>query len=406
MAKSLMYMHRKLWFLFPAFLFFNQLVQAQDVINRQSIDYKGMLILSPLVKIEATQAVNDMYNFKFKKAANQFNWFKDKYPDHPLPYFLLGLNTWWQMMPNTDNEQYDKAFQAYMDSSITYAKRIYNRDRENAEASFFLAAAYAFKSRLNAERKNWTKAAFAGKNALAYLRRSNKLNELSPEFLFGDALYNYYSVWIPKNYPALKPIMLFFKKGDQNLGLKQLEEVSEDAFYTKTEAQYFLMRIYQYDQKQPYKAYRIAHYLHQTFPDNAYFHRLYASYTYSIALWEEAQNASMNILQKINAGMPGYEAVSGRYASFILGYIQKNRYGNAKKAEEYFQQAVNYTEQSASYESGYYHSALYELAKMAEQGKDYALAKKYYESLKKHTKRKSNYNKEAKKFIKKNKKVE
>lgn len=133
MAKSLMYMHRKLWFLFPAFLFFNQLVQAQDVINRQSIDYKGMLILSPLVKIEATQAVNDMYNFKFKKAANQFNWFKDKYPDHPLPYFLLGLNTWWQMMPNTDNEQYDKAFQAYMDSSITYAKRIYNRDRENAE---------------------------------------------------------------------------------------------------------------------------------------------------------------------------------------------------------------------------------------------------------------------------------
>ena len=55
-----------------------------------------ILITDITVQIEATQALNDLYNFKFEKAEQQFRWFKQKYSWHPLPYFLLGLSEWWK----------------------------------------------------------------------------------------------------------------------------------------------------------------------------------------------------------------------------------------------------------------------------------------------------------------------
>ena len=68
---------------------------------------KGMLLLTSEVQIEATNAINQMYNFKFPEAEREFNYLKVKHPDHPLPDFLLGLVQWWKMVPNTQNEVYD-----------------------------------------------------------------------------------------------------------------------------------------------------------------------------------------------------------------------------------------------------------------------------------------------------------
>ena len=150
---------------------------------------KQMLLMDTGVQIDATQAVNDMYNFKFEKAEQQFRWLVQAYPEHPLPYFLLGLSQWWRMAPNIDDGKYDVQFMEYMDKSLELAHTMYEKDEEDVEASFFLAAGYGFKGRLLAERRSWRKAATAGKNALKYLQNSSNQSDLSPEFLFGDALY-------------------------------------------------------------------------------------------------------------------------------------------------------------------------------------------------------------------------
>ena len=196
-------------------------------------DTSLILINDIRIQIEATQALNDLYNFKFEKAEQQFRWFKQKYAWHPLPYFLLGLSEWWKIMPNTKVTAYDDKFLAYMDSTIMVAENLHKKSPEyRIEAAFFLAAAYGFKGRLYAdeERKNWRKAATTGKTALNYLEESKQKQDLSVELLFGDALYNYFSVWVPENYPALKPLLWFFRKGDKQLGLEQLTEVSYNAF--------------------------------------------------------------------------------------------------------------------------------------------------------------------------------
>ena len=97
-----------------------------------------ILINDITMQIETTQALNDLYNFKFEKAEQQFRWFKQKYAWHPLPYFLLGLSEWWKIMPNSKSTQYDDRFLSYMDSTITVAENLHKKHPEyRIEAAFF-----------------------------------------------------------------------------------------------------------------------------------------------------------------------------------------------------------------------------------------------------------------------------
>jgi tetratricopeptide (TPR) repeat protein len=362
-----------------------------------------MLLLDMNMQIEATQAVNDMYNFRFAEAEMKFNWIKKQHPEHPLPYFLLGLSEWWKIVPNIDVQTYDNTLLAYMDTAISLSEKMYDRNENTVEAAFFLAAAHGFKARLFSERREWRKAAFAGKNSLKYLDKSKGYEELSPEFLFGDALYNYYREWIPDNYPALKSILWLFPKGNKSLGLQQLREVANNAFYTRTEAQYFLMRIYT-DENQPAKAYQLAKYLYETFPDNAYFHRYFARMAYAQGRIDEAEEASVSILDKLARNMPGYEATSGRYASYFLAYI--HFYNNEmEQAKSYYKMAVVYSEQTNAYESGYYLASLTALGRIYHKEGNYPEAEKYYNVVLDRAEKKSDAYKEAKEYLsKKNKK--
>jgi hypothetical protein len=381
------------------FILPSAMVSAQDARKKDTT----ILLLDNLqVQLQCTQALNDLYNFKFDRAAAAFQQLKTEYGWHPLPYFLMGLMEWWKIMPNTSNKAYDDTFLAYMDSTITVADRLYEDYPANKiEAAFFLAAAYGFKGRLysDEERRSWTKAASAGKDALDYLEESRGHHNLSPELLFGDALFNYFSVWVPENYPALKPILWFFPKGDKALGLKQLKEVSYNAFYTRTEAMVWLMRILNsYENDQP-QALQISKYLYDNYPDNPFFHRYYARMLYSTGRFEEGEKVCKQIIARIDSGMVGYEATSGRYAAFFLGQMYESK-RNPAEAEKYYLLCVKYAEQINATETGYY---LYSLIALGEiyfkQGKK-AEAKKYFKLVKEHADRGDDAFKNAKRRLK------
>ena len=361
-----------------------------------------ILISNIQMQIEISQALNDLYNFKFAKAEQQFRWFKQKYAWHPLPYFLLGLSEWWKIMPNTKVTEYDERFLAYMDSTIRVAENLYEKHPEyKIEAAFFLAAAHGFKGRLysDEERKSWRKAAVEGKSALNYMEVSREKDHLSPELLFGDALYNYFSVWVPENYPAMKPLLWFFRKGDKQLGLKQLKEVSYNAFYTRTEAMVWLMRIMNSYENDQVRAFQIAEYLHQSYPDNPYFHRYYARMLYARGLYTDLEIQSKQILNKIDSAQVGYEATSGRYAAFFLGQLNEVR-KRPDEAKKYYLLAVKYAEEIGATETGYYLFSLIALGEINEKQGNKAEAKKYFQMVKKKAGRKDEAFKDAKKRLK------
>lgn len=376
-------MNGRVFFLLTFALFFSRigLGQGQD----EELDDEGQIILinDMQVQIDVNQAMNDLYNFKFKKAEQQFRWLKQKYPWHPLPYFLLGLSEWWKIMPDMQDTSHDERFLAYMDSVILVADNMYEKEERQVESAFFLAAAYGFKGRLysSEERKNWRKAALVGKDALKYMTEIRDKKDLSVELLFGDGLYNYFSVWVPENYILLRPVMAFFPKGDKELGVKQLREVSYNAFYTRTEAMVFLMRILNSYENDAQGAFQLAEYLHETYPDNPYFHRYYARMLYSTGKFYKALPVSEEIMKRIDEGMTGYEATSGRYAAFFLGQIYENR-RDLEKAKYYYERAVEFATSIEAEDSGYYHYSLLALGDIAKEQGDKKKAKEYYKKVK------------------------
>ena len=128
----------------------------------EGVDTTQVLLLENKdIQIASAQAINDMYNFKFNKAEEVFKRIKQRYPDHPIAYFLMGLSTWWKININYDDEQYDEKFLAYIDTAIYFAKRLYDNPHSRIEGAFFLAAGYGFEGRLYAERSEWLKSAIA-----------------------------------------------------------------------------------------------------------------------------------------------------------------------------------------------------------------------------------------------------
>lgn len=364
-----------------------------------SADEQKLLLMDMGLQMEIADAVNAMYNFKFTKAEQQFRWIRQKYPAHPLPYFMMGLSQWWKIMPNIDNERYDLRFNQYMDSTIYFAERMLAADEDNAEARFFLSGAWGFKSRLFSERKSWRKAASTGKKSLEYLDLKTEKRALNAEFLFGDALYNYYAEWVPENYPLLKPVLMFFPNGDKALGMKQLKEVANNAFYTRTEAQYYLMRILALDENKPYEALRLSEYLHKTYPDNPYFHRYYARMLYTTGQYTRLEEVSKSILDKIDSDMPGYESISGRYAAFYLGqmYDVLNKHNEARK---YFVRVIEFAKSTNDLDSGYMLYSLLALGDMAKEDGDERQAKKYYKEVKKYGSRSHSAHEKARSRLK------
>ena len=345
----------------------------------QAFDTKGWLLLNPDIQTELDGAVHNLYNFNFDKAERQFRSLKRRYPQHPMPYFLLGLSTWWKIIPsNAHSTQYDRVFFAYLDTAIVKAQRLYDADYQNYEATFFLAAAYGFDARLHAERNDWRKATVSSKRSLTYLQKSRAANGLSPEFAFGEGLFNYYAVWIADEYPWLRLVLLFFPKGNQAQGLAQLNTAAQQGFYTGTEARYFRMRILASPREhRPAQALVAARALVRDFPDNACFAHSYATQAFTQGDFAACEQISRDILEKLNQGQPGYEATSGRVAAYQLGYLRQTRDYDLVQAADYYRRCLVFSE-TVQVTTGYYVFANAALARLAAQQQDVAAACRYY----------------------------
>jgi len=382
----------------------HMVIDSIDV-TPEAIDTEGWLLLDESIKNELSGAVNNLYNFKYERAERQFRSLRRRYPGHPMPYFLMGLSQWWKIVPtNILAKQYDHAFFAYMDTTIQYGEKMLLQKKNNYEAAFFLAAAHGFAARLHSERKNWRKATLHSRYALNFMNKAKEANGLSPEFMFGEALYNYYAVWIGQNYPLLRPVLLFFPDGNKPLGLNQLQQVANNGFYTGVEAKFFLMKILANEENNQMGAYPIARYLAYTYPDNAYFQRFYARLTFVTGSLGETERLSLDILNKLNRKMPGYETISGRYAAYFLGYIYQNR-KDLVKAKNYYQQTIAFAQQTDESNSGYAIHAYLNLARISHQEKDIKQAKVYYNQVKELADDDKAAEKEAKTYLRKYRKA-
>ena len=197
----------------------------------------------------------------------------------------------------------------------------------------------------------------------------------------------------------LRPLLAFFPKGDKELGLEQLREVSRNAFYARTEAQYYVMNILFHDLDKYQDAFQISEYLHETYPNNAYFHRWYARILYQTGNRRQSEEVCLEVLARLDSGMVGYESQTGRFAAYFLGNIYRGD-RNFELAEKYYEKAKFYAEDAGATDKGYYFHTLYYLGEIAVKRGDKEKAKYYYKLVKKLAGRKDGAWEKAKKGLK------
>jgi hypothetical protein len=101
--------------------------------------------------------------------------------------------------------------------------------------------------------------------------------------------------------------------------------------------------------------------------------------------------------------MPGYEGVSGKYATYMLGSLMQLRYKDQAKAKDYYERCIVFAESTGETTVGFYVFANQNLAQMAAAQRDVKTALRYYSVVRDKADRKSEPYREATAYYKKHK---
>ncbi|WP_017733423.1 tetratricopeptide repeat protein [Nafulsella turpanensis] len=191
--------------------------------------------------------------------------------DHPVFPMLQALNLYWMDAPMHTKSAYFPVFKDYLHQTVQHSEVYLARKQDETLASFLALSAHSLLTRFHADKGDYMAAIGEAKEAYSYMKEAFELAGSYNEFNFPVGLYNYYREKYPELHPVYKPFMFFFRSGDKNKGIRQLEQASRENIFTKPEATVFLVQIYLYYENKPKEALRNIRRLQQEFPQNRLF---------------------------------------------------------------------------------------------------------------------------------------
>ena len=279
------------------------------------------------------RGIEYIYNLEFENADKQFQELIRARPDHPSGHFFLAMVTWWRILIDIENEQYDEEFYDALEDVIDLCDDMLEENENDVTALFFKGGAIGFRGRLKAHRSSWFDAANAGRKALPIVQDAYALDPMNYDILLGTGIYNYYAEVIPNEYPFVKPLLLFVPPGDNTKGIQQIKAASEKGKYGNIESTYFLMQIYYQFEKDYPKALELAQDLHSRFPNNMLFHKYLGRCYVVMGNWPIVQEVWSEISTRCRKNQRGYGASVDREAEYYLGLydMSHNAYDSALK---------------------------------------------------------------------------
>lgn len=315
-----------------------------------------------------SEGIKQIYNIKFEDAEKTFRSIMTDYPNDPAGRFFLAMIDWWKIMLDPDNESYDEMFFLKLEDVIYQCDQILKKNPKDVNALFFKGGAIGFRGRLHAFRESWLKAADNGREALPIVEEASALDPNNMDVQLGFGIYNYYAAVIPEENSFIKPLMIFFPKGDKEKGLQQLKNTAFNGKFAKYEARYFLMTLYYRYESNSIVADEYAKLLNDDFPDNPVFQKWRGRIAVRRGDYFLADSVFNDVLKKSERGFIGYNTPATiRESSYYVGYILKNN-NQLDSAKTYFEKC--YTESQKidkdGEESGFQVNAVLFLAQMAE----------------------------------------
>lgn len=269
--------------------------------------------------------VNQIYGIEFDKAEKTFDKIILEYPKHPSGKFFIAMITWWRILLDLENETMDDKFYDQLEECIEVCDEILDTNEKNVDAMFFKGGSLGFRGRLLAIRESWLKAALDGKDGLALVFKAYEANPKNVDIQLGFGIYHYYADVIPQKYPAVKPFMVFFPKGDKIRGLQELENVAMNGRYARLESRYFLLTLNFQFEENSVEARKWGKYLLTDFPNNPNFQKYYGLTFIKENNYHEAAKIFGDIYRKCEKNMPGYNKRFKRESTYYIAMNYKLR---------------------------------------------------------------------------------
>lgn len=272
------------------------------------------------------RGIDYVYNLEFENADREFREMVRLKPQHPAGHFFLVMVQWWRILTDIDNDENDNAYHESLDGVIELCDAMLKRNPNDVTALFFKGGSIGYQGRLRTHRSQWLAAANAGRKALPIVQEASSLDPNNFDILLGSGIYNYYAEIVPREYPFVKPLMLFVPPGDRKKGIEQLTAAAERGKYANIESSYFLMQLYYQFEKDYPKALEIAKMLHERFPNNMLFHKYLGRCYMAVGNWHEVGKVFAEVSARARQGQRGYDAATEREAEYYLGmYAMTNR---------------------------------------------------------------------------------
>jgi len=266
------------------------------------------------------------YGFSFTEARAIQSELALSTPGHPAPVFLDALIVYWENFPLIPSKEASQRFINLMNKTIELAKQYAKYDETYIESIFFDLFGRAFKAMYWADNGKSGKVIPQMGPMYRNTKKSFVLQEKFAEFYFSTGLYNYYIEAYPTAHPAYKPLVSFMHKGDQELGLKQLNRAINQTVFLKVEAILFMSLIQLNYEEDLNSAAMYAGRLVREYPDNIYYqghlinillhqHR-FVQVKELLASMEQQSDSYTKMIRTLASGfmnekVPGEESLSG-----------------------------------------------------------------------------------------------
>ncbi len=289
---------------------------------------------------DAKAAVDSLYKLKFKSADQYLESWRAQHPDHPVWVFWDGMELWWRILPDLQNEAMDDSLFNRLNAAVEAADQVLDKAPHHRDALLVKALSLGLMARQYANREKWFKSINQARHAVNTLSSLEKLDRRIPDLMLGQGLLKYYTAYLPEAYPLVKTVIWVLPSGDKEKGIALMEQAAEESIYVRPEALYFLGKIYMNHENRYRKALPYFRQLNELYPRNPYYARQYIR---ALIRSNQNQRALARIDKMLKMDSLPYQAVLGEELLAWKGRMlyRRNKLDTAQTAllESYYMAA-------------------------------------------------------------------
>lgn len=260
-----------------------------------------------------------LYEFDLNKADSISDSLLKAWPEHYLSWFARTSYLWWEIISSPQTGELETIYREHIARSMSLARTHFSRNPDHSDIFYFISL-YAMQARLDAKNGAYIRAMRNGRNAISYVEQSRGKESQYEGFYLTSGLYNYMTIQAARRYPFLKIYSLFYPEGNRELGLQQLNSITEsDNMVWSTEANYFLMRMYLDMEQDASKALLYAARLTREYPSNL----IFQYYHYQVLKALNDKESVDNKREEIRARALGNHSITDTHRHYFYGLVSE-----------------------------------------------------------------------------------